>query len=545
AQMIAVDTISDVLQSRCGSFCSTDDVMIYKAKENTRRALESRNPAERQNHLSESLRLFMKGARILDFDKLREVIGDYQQLNYAQGAVELPLYCAEALDPDRLGVEFWYKNPSLPWPDASAPASNAASSAPSTSAVALTSVDSRREFWEKRAKCYSLVLNSLETLETKALKGGDEAERVRSHAYELAFASSDEMFHCRLYEWLISRGLADELLEMRPQYLEAYLKRDPPTVDKYQLLWQFYVKDGQPIKAAEVLCALAESVDFQLPLTRRLEYLTLAVGNAKAHPVSVGGQYESAIAFLTDLEEKLEVAQVQLEIFNVLSPLAQKQSDPELRERVELLEKGLFNVTELYQVYAEPYDLPTVKLLIIHVSQHRDERLVTEIWSRLIDDIVAQNLPPAETADAIQAQVVPLGQRFYPSDSAFPFRHIAMLLVRFHLAHVDDIPPGWVPRILVQCGIPYAEVWDVLHQMYDSQVPPFNTQSAVQTISSAICILLQDWVDTAKRNPSEFFPADRVDSAVDVYLRELETGEAREATREGYERIRRELRRNW
>ena len=45
-----------------------------------------------------------------------------------------------------------------------------------------------------------------------------------------------------------------------------------------------------------------------------------------------------------------------------------------------------------------------------------------------------------------------------------------MLLVRFHLAHVDDIPPGWVPRILVQCGIPYAEIWDVLHQMYDSQV---------------------------------------------------------------------------
>ena len=90
--------------------------------------------------------------------------------------------------------------------------------------------------------------------------------------------------------------------QMRPQYLEAYLKRDPPTVDKYQLLWQFYVKDGQPIKAAEVLCALAESVEcvnlpgrmhiwsdltsssFQLPLTRRLEYLTLAVGNAKGPP---------------------------------------------------------------------------------------------------------------------------------------------------------------------------------------------------------------------------------------------------------------------
>ena len=25
-----VDTISEVLQQRCGSFCSTDDVMLYK-----------------------------------------------------------------------------------------------------------------------------------------------------------------------------------------------------------------------------------------------------------------------------------------------------------------------------------------------------------------------------------------------------------------------------------------------------------------------------------------------------------------------------------
>ena len=30
-------------------------------------------------------RLFMKGARNLEFDKLREICGDYQQLSYAKG----------------------------------------------------------------------------------------------------------------------------------------------------------------------------------------------------------------------------------------------------------------------------------------------------------------------------------------------------------------------------------------------------------------------------------------------------------------------------
>lgn len=46
---------------------------------------------------------------------------------------------------------------------------------------------------------------------------------------------------------------------MRPPFLEAHLKREPISVQNYQLLWQFYVKDGQPLRAAEVLGTLAES----------------------------------------------------------------------------------------------------------------------------------------------------------------------------------------------------------------------------------------------------------------------------------------------
>jgi nuclear pore complex protein Nup155 len=64
--------------------------------------------------------------------------------------------------------------------------------------------------------------------------------------------------------------------------------------------------------------------------------------------VSAGGKHESAISFLTDLEEKLDVSQVQLEIFFTLSPRLQSQpTDPDLREKVELLERGLFNITEV------------------------------------------------------------------------------------------------------------------------------------------------------------------------------------------------------
>lgn len=44
-----------------------------------------------------SRRLFMKGARNLDFEKLREICGDYQQLNYAKGEIYTNSYPGSAI----------------------------------------------------------------------------------------------------------------------------------------------------------------------------------------------------------------------------------------------------------------------------------------------------------------------------------------------------------------------------------------------------------------------------------------------------------------
>ena len=178
--------------------------------------------------------------------------------------MELPLRCVETVDPDSVGQEYWHEG-------------------------SLDASDPRAKFWELRKRCYDLVLQSLQHFEDKSTgppktpstDRADDPEIVRSHAYELTFSSEDEIFHSTLYDWLISRGLSDELLEvsgtfrvcllfglteiwcvtwqMRPVYPEAHLKREPGTVEKYQPLWQFYVKDGRPLRAAEVLAALAKS----------------------------------------------------------------------------------------------------------------------------------------------------------------------------------------------------------------------------------------------------------------------------------------------
>lgn len=119
------------------------------------------------------------------------------------GAITLPLICAQVQDTDNGGLECWH-------------------------AGSLTS-DSRLELVTQRVRFYDLVLDSLTVFEDSCAKAQpaattatvaplDDPETVRSHAYELAFANEDEMFHSTLYDWLISRGLADDLLDVSLQY---------------------------------------------------------------------------------------------------------------------------------------------------------------------------------------------------------------------------------------------------------------------------------------------------------------------------------------
>lgn len=54
-QQLSIEAISEKLQERCGSFCRPEDVILYKAIENVRRAKESRAKADRDIYLSEAL----------------------------------------------------------------------------------------------------------------------------------------------------------------------------------------------------------------------------------------------------------------------------------------------------------------------------------------------------------------------------------------------------------------------------------------------------------------------------------------------------------
>lgn len=94
-----VETVAEALRRRCGSFCSADDVIIFKAQEQLKKATEAGRDSEfGRNLLNESLRLFKQVAANLSMEQLQWGVEQFVQLQFFAGAIQLTLEVAKELD---------------------------------------------------------------------------------------------------------------------------------------------------------------------------------------------------------------------------------------------------------------------------------------------------------------------------------------------------------------------------------------------------------------------------------------------------------------
>lgn len=94
-----VDTVAEALRRRCGSFCSADDVIIFKAQELLKKASEAgAESASARSLLNDSLKLFQKVAGSLSAENLRKATEQYITKSFYGGAIRLALTVAQQLD---------------------------------------------------------------------------------------------------------------------------------------------------------------------------------------------------------------------------------------------------------------------------------------------------------------------------------------------------------------------------------------------------------------------------------------------------------------
>ncbi|WFD30312.1 hypothetical protein MSPP1_001330 [Malassezia sp. CBS 17886] len=556
----SVDAIADALQVRCASFCSADDVRRYRAADYLRHATETaqRLRAERglvraadddrrraiDEDLQQSLQLLLASAAQLPFEKLAQVCATYRALGFARGVISLALACAQASDPTDGAVRFRA--------DGCEPADSP-----------------RHALYTQRRNMYQLVLDALQQLEdavAAAAAERDDAAGVRAmdaraDAYARATDSTDPLFHEELYTWLIQSGRTNELLQLDSPFLGEFLDGTPVLLGDASraayvrrlrdLLWQLYVRNGDFLAAAHTLSALAHSDEFDLRLDERIEYLALAVGNAKSVRAAQASGVHDLIGFATQIEEDLEVAQVQARVLAALQQMDTVDLDAGERAHADsarvLLDTALLDITALYTEVAEPFALLEQQLLIIQTAQYDDADLVARIWEALI--VREHNASAPEYApQAVAALVTDVYQRLGGSVVACPVDVLLARLEQYafdaHAAVAGDVPPpsalewapfarleacaipvGWAPLVLFQAGAPPEAIFEVLQGLVNTAPPPWNTTGGLGFLlpdaSEFLALWLARVLAPSHSAAASYFPAAGVDAVANEYVLKL------------------------
>nr|XP_018265732.1 nuclear pore complex protein Nup155 [Kwoniella dejecticola CBS 10117]OBR87890.1 nuclear pore complex protein Nup155 [Kwoniella dejecticola CBS 10117] len=474
-QELGIDTLSEILQQRCGTFCQPGDVVMYKAEESMRRAEGARDYGEKTESLAESLRLFTRTAGSIPIPRLQEVSKRYRNMQYTVGAVELPLKTAVELDPNDKAVDFVR--------DGEHPN------------------DPRKGLFEARKQCYEMVIEALvmfDELLDKATAQGNAASATqkRDEAYALAIASDDELFHFYLYDWHVERGLQEQLLEFDTPYIEQYLKLTINNVeDRRDLLWKFYARREDFLPAAEALSSLATRPS-PMVLHDRLYYLAQALTSAKS-AASLGSE---DVEFSSRLQEQIDVAQVQMEVARGVETHPDMSAD-EKNETLSRLNTDLLQLDELYQNFARPLRLYEPILLILKTADTRIDDVCEAVWRQLIGSYrSAGNVAMAEN-------VITLVKRYFPSEAA-PLADIMVPVVYAEAQGVQGGSAGWASIALLDGGVPLRDLWEAAVGLYEN-----SDDDERDYYAEEVSVIASRWIGR-----KEEIPAAEVERFASAYL---------------------------
>ncbi|KAK9481221.1 Nup133 N terminal like-domain-containing protein [Lipomyces japonicus] len=366
----SVDNVAEVLRQRCGSFCSADDVVLFKAIEYLRKAklVASTDPDLKLQYSRESVRLLDKAASTISFEDLNDAVHELLVLEFHPGVVETVLRAAAEADRGNQALAFF--------------------------ADGRPELDPREELYQKRFRCYELVFAILDDADKRA--NGDNEQRetddqqdqqgnnatngqvslqpiseLQTETYAAAYASKDELFHYCFYDWFVSRGLAQRLLEIDTPYIESYLENNARTnLQQADLLWVFEAKKEQYLQAGQVLYRLAQS-DFNLTLAQRIEYLSRARGfcNCYCPPA----QRQIMLRLHQSIEDEFAVAFIQDDLLSHVKADDRLSGDGEADKRAGLIDKldgKVLNLSVLYNEFANPLGYRDIQQAIIKAADY-------------------------------------------------------------------------------------------------------------------------------------------------------------------------------
>ncbi|XP_065211453.1 nuclear pore complex protein Nup155 isoform X2 [Planococcus citri] len=454
----SVDAISTKLRDVCPTLFLIEDAACAKAIEMIMFSRAKADLDEKQKLLEDSLKMLKEVAPKIN---LSAICSQYQDVGFFVGIYELCQLTAKKLDPKDLALHY-YRNGGLAF---------------TPEQIAYT----------QRMSCYKELTSALEYLYHKQSAGrGDnttppiissfsnasaviQQDQMRFQEFlDLCLSSKDELLHCAIYEWMMNKKLHGELVSFGHPSLEFFLQQSHTSQqfashDVKEILWMFFEKQGNHNAAANILFNLAKETNDNITLEQRIHYLSHSLVCMKSNK---SGAAPLIGVLFQEVEDNLQVAQIQLKIQKILSNSVTRK--PGADAAVRTLNSKLFNLTELYENYADPFDLWECKLEIIDCSNTpaQNNDVVHEIWENIIAEEI-QKCVSSNPNDKMASVTRKIKSILLSVRQQSPVFTIEFLI--FHLELVScrlGASKNHVHAVMNELGIPIQKITDVYEELY-------------------------------------------------------------------------------
>uniref|UniRef100_A0A182QXT3 Nucleoporin Nup133/Nup155-like N-terminal domain-containing protein n=1 Tax=Anopheles farauti TaxID=69004 RepID=A0A182QXT3_9DIPT len=456
ADNASVGSISSKLREVCPTLYRHEDAVSHKATEILLLSRGCTDREKKDERLRTALQLCKSAAPNLPLEALCQ---QFVAAGFYSGVIELCTVCAAKSDPNEAALQF-YRN--------SEPMDN------QEGYIAFQ----KRLNWYKEVKVMLDAVYDAADGQQSAADGGSvyptmddddqqqqQQDRIAGNQEVLniisqALQSTDQLLHIAIYEWLLSKNLVAELLEITEPSLGVFLgramSRTPDNLLLADLLWKYHERNGQHAAAARILDKLANVATGGISLQQRIEYLARAVMCMRSE--SVGFSAHNGV-LLKDLEDKLEVAQIQRQVYDALGLLP----SPDASDAQKLLESSLYNLTQLYTEFAEPYELWECKLTILNCSHHNDPLLIESVWTHILDRELQGRDSCAERCRRLLAKVKSLALEYDSTGCCFPLAFIVRELeIRCFRLGMFNSP---VPETLIEMNLDIEELLNIYSRL--------------------------------------------------------------------------------
>lgn len=530
----SVDLVANTLQEKCGHFCSTGDVLIFKAIESLKKAKaysETKNDELKQKHLENAVQLLKKTSDMLSDETIADCVNAILQLGYYSTAIQFLLDLANTAELVKLANQ--YENDLQ---------------------LAMPIDPIKRNSYQKKLKLYHIIFQILVDIDKKALTSVEQAadntlighsvvgmessrnglsvfvdndgslvtyySQMRDDCYKICLNSNDRMFHFEFYKWCVANGVGEKLLYVDTPYILEFLQSKASSdLEMSKLLWVYYSKKGDYYGAANQLYNLALS-KFDIPLKDRIEFLSTA--NNFIHIIETETLKRDTMGLASKINDLISVSDLQDELLTTIL------NDPRVGQNAAKVAQGklggeILPINDLYNEFIDPLGYYELALVSFKLAEHRNIDDVLGKWESLfekwINEFKEKNYDDEQLASTLCNEFTIVADRLKDTDSLFPMMNLLEMLVTKSykdLKNKDSVSTGIIIDAFVKSNVSYNKIYYNLRKLIESTTYDlFDGYSSI--LHKEMIYLIQVWYKN-DRQLREVIPIEKIQNLTSYSL---------------------------